>query len=67
MAVVFKAESLTNSRFCLEVDSKEKPSITLHLEIIDRQENCSNSVDLTKDEVGGLIKHLQKQYSKMED
>ena len=37
------------------------------MEIVDRQESSVNGIELSKEDVQELIKHLQKQYAKMED
>lgn len=66
-AVIYRAYSVTNSRFSLEVNSAYKDDTVLHLEVIDNQEQSVNGVELTKDDVGELIEHLQKQYKIMED
>nr|DAJ26561.1 MAG TPA: hypothetical protein [Caudoviricetes sp.]DAQ41632.1 MAG TPA: hypothetical protein [Caudoviricetes sp.] len=67
MATVFKAECSTNNRFYLEVNSSEMDDMVLHMEIVDRQESSVNGIELSKEDVQELIKHLQKQYAKMED
>ena len=67
MATVFKAECSTNNRFYLGVNSSEMDDMVLHMEIVDRQESSVNGIELSKEDVQELIKHLQKQYAKMED
>lgn len=66
MGVVFKADCVMNNRFYIEVEKVEKDCLTLGVEVVDRQENSFNRVELRKSDVGGLIKFLQKQFSKME-
>lgn len=67
MATLFIEESITNARFVLEVPTSDKGDNVLSIKIEDKQECTSNSVEVSKKSVGDLIKHLQKQYSKMED
>ena len=67
MATVFKTECSTNNRFYLAVNSSEMDDMVLHMEIVDRQESSVNGIELSKEDVQELIKHLQKQYAKMED
>ena len=66
MGVVFKADCVMNNRFYIEVEKVGKDSLTLGVEVVDRQENSYNRVELKKTDVGSLISFLQKQYSRME-
>lgn len=65
--VIYRADSQTNSRFRLEVNSAYEHDTVLHVEIIDKQEHSANGVELSKEDVIELIGHLNKQYELMED
>lgn len=65
--VIYRADSQTNSRFRLEVNSANEYDTVLHVEIIDKQEHSVNGVELNKEDIGELISHLNKQYELMED
>lgn len=65
--VIYRADSQTNSRFRLEVNSANEYDTVLHVEIIDQQEHSANSVELSKVDVSDLIEHLRIQHELMED
>ena len=65
--VIYRADSQTNSRFRLEVNSANEYDTVLHVEIIDQQEHSANSVELSKVDVSDLIDHLKIQHELMED
>ena len=65
--VIYRADSQTNSRFRLEVNSANEYDTVLHMEIIDQQEHSANGVELSNEDVMELIDHLRKQHELMED
>lgn len=64
MAVVFKACGSTIGGRYLEVNGDE---MLMTFEVSNVLDNSSISVSIDKEDVGELIKFLQRQYTKMED
>lgn len=64
MAMIFKACGSTISGRYLEVNGDE---MLMNFEISNVLDNSSISVSIDKEDVGELIKFLQRKYAKMED